>query len=126
GHARTLVFRRRVVAYESAGTRSQEHRGTIKSGDIRLVWRGGSVMRGASIVEGHGEVQALPVLWRRFNTWQPGETYVDPLPPIRVSRDRFLNKEDDFRGKLLLAAAKSGPDGWVLVVLDADDDCPAE
>lgn len=82
--------------------------------------------RVASIVEGHGEVQALPVLLRRFNAWLPGGPYVDPLPPIRVSRDRFLNKEDDFRSKLMLAAARSGMDGWVLIVLDADDDCPAQ
>jgi hypothetical protein len=25
-----------------------------------------------------------------------------------------------------LAAAKSGEKGWILVLLDADDDCPAE
>src|SRR5690606_16695640 len=44
----------------------------------------------------------------------------------RVRRDRFLNKEDEFRWHLLLAALKSGEDGWILVLLDADDDCPAE
>jgi len=79
----------------------------------------------ASIVEGHGEVQALPILLRRLFEWKPSASVVNPLQPIRVHRDRFLNKEDEFRKQLLLAAAKSGNDGWILIVLDADDDCPA-
>lgn len=80
----------------------------------------------ASIVEGHGEVAALPVLLRRLNEWRPGHCYAQALPPIRVHRDRFLNREDEFRKQLLLAAAKCGEQGWILVVLDADDDCPVE
>jgi len=78
----------------------------------------------ASIVEGDGEVAALPVLLRRLNDWRPGPDYAQPLQPIRVHRDRFLRREDEFRKQLLLAAAKCGEGGWVLVVLDADDDCP--
>lgn len=78
----------------------------------------------ASIVEGDGEVTALPILLRRLAAeWEPA-ALVQPLPPIRVRRDRFLNKEEEFRRQLLLAAAKSGDAGWVLIVLDADDDCP--
>lgn len=84
------------------------------------------MIRIASIVEGDGEVQALPVLLRRFSEWKPSHDSVATLPPIRVRRDRFLNKEEEFRKQLLLAAAKCGDDGWILVVLDADDDCPAE
>jgi hypothetical protein len=79
----------------------------------------------ASIVEGHGEVLALPILLRRFMEWKPTTSIVSPLQPIRVHRDRFLNKEDEFRKQLLLAAAKCGNDGWILILLDADDDCPA-
>lgn len=79
----------------------------------------------ASIVEGDGEVAALPVLLRRLAAeWSPG-AIVQALQPIRVRRDKFLNKDEEFRRQLLLAAAKSGEDGWVLIVLDADDDCPA-
>lgn len=80
----------------------------------------------ASIVEGDGEVNALPIVLRRFNEWKPGSCYANPLPPIRVHRDRFLNKEDVFRKQLLLAAAKCGDHGWILVMLDADDDCPIQ
>lgn len=79
----------------------------------------------ASIVEGDGEVAALPILLRRMNEWRPGDGYVQALAPIRVRRDRFLNRDDEFRKQLLLAAAKCGEQGWILVVLDADDDCPA-
>lgn len=79
----------------------------------------------ASIVEGNGEVAALPVLLRRLYEWRPGNRFAQPLRPIRVHRDRFLNREDEFRKQLLLAAAKCGDQGWILVVLDADDDCPA-
>lgn len=79
----------------------------------------------ASIVEGDGEVAALPVLLRRLNEWRPGHDYAQALPPIRVHRDRFLNRDEEFRKQLLLAAAKCGEQGWILVVLDADDDCPA-
>lgn len=80
----------------------------------------------ASIVEGDGEVSALPVLLRRLADWLPAALMPNVLPPIRVKRDRFLNKDDEFRKQLLLAAAKCGEGGWILILLDADDDCPAE
>ena len=80
----------------------------------------------ASIVEGDGEVAALPVLLRRLSTWLSPEKGVNIMPPIRVRRDRFLNKDEEFRRHLLLAATKCGNNGWILVLLDADDDCPAD
>lgn len=83
-------------------------------------------MRVAAIVEGHGEVAALPVLLRRMGEWQTPGRALEVLPPIRVPRDRFLNRDEEFRRHLLLAAEKCGEDGWILVLLDADDDCPAE
>jgi len=83
-------------------------------------------MKVAAIVEGQGEVEALPVLLRRLGEWRSPAMFAQVLEPIRVRRDRFLNRDDEFRKYLLLAAAKCGEDGWVLVLLDADDDCPAE
>ncbi len=82
--------------------------------------------RVATIVEGHGEVAALPVLLRRLCEWCTPHVQADVPTPIRVHRERFLNREDEFKRHLLLAAQKCGDDGWVLVLLDADDDCPAE
>ncbi len=83
-------------------------------------------MKVAAIVEGNGEVAALPILLRRLGEWRTPGLSIRILPPIRVRRDRFLNRPEEFRRHLLLAAAKCGEDGWILVLLDADDDCPAE
>ncbi len=82
-------------------------------------------MRIACVVEGDGEVAALPILLRRMAEWRSAHIFPDIPPPIRVHRDRFLNREEEFRRHLLLAAAKCGQEGWILVLLDADDDCPA-
>lgn len=79
----------------------------------------------ATIVEGDGEVRALPVLLRRICAWQTPGLQADILTPIRVRRDRFLNRDEEFIRVLGLAAAKSGDGGWILIVLDSDDDCPA-
>lgn len=79
----------------------------------------------ASIVEGDGEVAALPVLLRRLGVWRTPETMTRVLPPVRVYKDRFLNRSDEFSRHLQLAAAKCGESGWILILLDADDDCPS-
>lgn len=79
----------------------------------------------ASIVEGDGEVAALPVLLRRLSDWRTPGVPVTLLKPIRVHRDRFLRREDEFRRHLLLAADKCGDSGWILLLVDADDDCAA-
>ncbi len=79
----------------------------------------------ATIVEGDGEVAALPILLRRMAAEFEPFAMIDALPPIRVRRDRFLTKDEEFRRQLLLAASKCGDDGWILIVLDADDDCPS-
>lgn len=83
-------------------------------------------MKVASIVEGQGEVVALPVVLRRLQAWQTPGDNTQVITPIRVHRDRFINREEEFRRHLYLAAAKSGVGGWVLIVLDADDNCPAD
>ena len=73
----------------------------------------------APIVEGDGEVAALPILLRRIGAWLSPEVPATIAKPIRVRRDRFLNRDEDFRRHLLLAAAKSGEGGWILVVAAA-------
>lgn len=80
----------------------------------------------ASIVEGDGEVAALPVLLRRLAIWlTPGHPPPQIVTPIRVRRDRFLHRPEELSRHLQLAAAKCGEAGWILILLDADDDCPA-
>lgn len=78
------------------------------------------------IVEGDGEVKALPVLLRRLNVWLSPDLFANVIQPVRVRRDQFLNKEADFVKKIRIAAGLCGDNGWILIVLDADDDCPAE
>lgn len=78
-----------------------------------------------SIVEGVGEVVALPVLLRRINDWLSPAIALNISRPIRVRRDQFLNRQDIFAKQLRLAAAMCPAPGWILILLDADDDCPS-
>ena len=78
------------------------------------------------IVEGHGEMQALPALLHRLarkaNPAQP----IRVNAPIRVKAGSFLNDADYFRRQVALAAAKAAQaQGHVLILLDCEDDCPA-
>ncbi|ATB51107.1 DUF4276 family protein [Corallococcus macrosporus] len=75
------------------------------------------------IVEGHGEVQALPILIRRI--LQALDSPVQPhvLPPYRVPRGQLV-KESEFQRAIELVARKVGEAGRILVLLDSDDDLP--
>ena len=79
----------------------------------------------ATIVEGHGEVGAVPVLLRRIAERTGPGTAVEVLRPIRVKRHQIL-KAGELERAVRLAALQAGPGGCILVLLDADDDCPAE
>lgn len=79
-----------------------------------------------SIVEGDGEVEAFPVLLRRLNRWLSPEVFVNIGRPIRVHRDQFLRKEEIFVKQLMLASKMCPSPGWIIILLDADDDCPVE
>ena len=75
------------------------------------------------IVEGHGDVAALPVLLRRLVV-EAGVLAVGVGRPIRRPRQRLV-REAGVRQAVRLALAQ--PDcGAVLVLLDGDADCPAE
>jgi len=78
------------------------------------------------IVEGHGEVEALPLLIGRvFREFLPG-VYPTVNSPIRVKAGSFLRDRDYFNKYVALAAAKAAQgDGMVLILLDCEDDCPA-
>jgi hypothetical protein len=78
------------------------------------------------IVEGDGEVPAFPILLRRLNEWLSPEHYIEIKRPIRVRRDRFLNRDEEFQRMLELAGLQCGDNGWILILLDADDDCPKD
>ncbi len=78
-----------------------------------------------AIVEGHGEVEAVPILLRRIAAAVAPTADIDVLPPIRVDRYRVV-KPDELERAVELAARMAGTDGSILVLLDAEDDCPAE
>ena len=78
-----------------------------------------------TIVEGHGEVQAVPILLRRLAVEIKPEIYLDVPPPIRVKRQKIL-KEGELERAVELAARKSEPCDGILILLDADSDCPKE
>ena len=81
----------------------------------------------ASIVEGHGEVDALPTLLKRISQAEaPGQS-LGVNQPIRVKSGSYLNDEIYFRRYTMLAAAKAAQsDGFVLILLDCEDNCPAQ
>ena len=56
-------------------------------------------------VEGHGEVQAVPVLLRRLLQRLTSDAAIGLARPIKVQRNRFLNKDAEFRRYLLLLRA---------------------
>lgn len=79
----------------------------------------------SSVVEGQGEVAAVPVLLRRMAADMSPETWVEVLRPYRVSRGSLLVPYGLERVVAALAE-QGGPMAGVLVLLDADDECPAE
>ena len=79
----------------------------------------------AVIVEGHGEVQAVPVLLRRIGAEVAPNSILSVPRPIRVSRHRIV-QEGRLERYLNIAVAHGGPEARVLILLDANGDCPAK
>ena len=73
----------------------------------------------ACIVEGHGEVEALPILLRRLQT--EIDRYCDIQRPIRTNRSSLV-KPDEFERYVRIAAEIAGSSGLILVLIDADSD----
>ena len=73
-----------------------------------------------SIVEGHGEEEAVPILLQRI----VGAIDVT-ITTIRVPRQKIV-KEEELERAVELAAERAGAGGRILILLDADADCPAQ
>ena len=78
-----------------------------------------------TIVEGHGEARAVPILLRRLAACLSPGLVVDAPRPIRVGRYK-IPKAGELERTVELAARRAGADGCILILLDAEDDCPAE
>lgn len=83
------------------------------------------MIRIAAVVEGHGDVSAVPVLVRRIaQEIAPGALLITP-PAIRIPKGTLV-KPEQLERAVELAARKVAPAGGVLIVVDADDDCPRD
>lgn len=82
------------------------------------------MLRIATIVEGKGEVEAVPILLRRIGERIRPDLVLDLPRPIRVPRQRVI-KAGELEQAIQLAALRAGPEGRILVLLDAETDCPA-
>ncbi|HEV2962558.1 MAG TPA: DUF4276 family protein [Candidatus Angelobacter sp.] len=74
------------------------------------------------IVEGHGEVAAVPVLLRRFQQ-ELGAYHFQIARPIRRKRSELVT-EEQLRRSVRLALGIPECSG-ILILFDSDDDCPA-
>src|SRR5271169_802684 len=79
----------------------------------------------AWIVEGHGESASVPILIRRIaSSFDPGLA-VDVPHPIRIPKSKLL-KPGELEKAVEFAAMRAEAGGGILIILDSDDDCPAQ
>ena len=89
-----------------------------------------SRLRVVPIVEGHGEVAAIRILLQRIRDEMIHGDYLEVHRPIRYPRGKLV-KSEGIRKAVGLAALRleteeSSDAGFVLVLIDANGDCPAE
>ena len=70
-------------------------------------------------------MEAVPILLRRIAGLVSPDYMVDAPRPIRIGRQKLL-KDGELERAVELAAVQAGTDGCILILLDADDECPAE
>ena len=73
------------------------------------------------IVEGHGELSSVPILLRRLRD-EAQAWGVEIAAPHRRPRSRLVNR--DTLQNAIRVAALAQDCGGILVLFDADDDCP--
>ena len=78
----------------------------------------------APIVEGQSEVESVPILLRRILYESLDIPNVQVAHPFRVKRNRVVRVGELERAIEMTLKTRAGVEA-VLVVLDADDDCPA-
>ena len=79
----------------------------------------------ACIVEGHGEIESVPVLVRRIVAELDPTLFAHiPQPAVRTSRSKLV-QPGELEREIEKAARKNEDGGAILILIDADDDCPA-
>lgn len=70
-------------------------------------------------VEGRGERSAVPLLIRRIAAEVSPLAQFNVVAPIRVDRNKVTGP-NELERIVRIAARRSGPDGRILILLDAD------
>ncbi len=78
----------------------------------------------ACIVEGHGDVEAVPIVIRRIAEQMLPPIMVHVTAPLRTPKSKLV-KPGELERAVEFAARKISGSGGVLIILDSDDDCPA-
>ena len=88
-----------------------------------------SRIRVAPVVEGHGDVAAIRRLLTRAWAYIAGGGFIDVLQPIRRPKSKLIQPAELIKAVDLahLKLSKVEPEdrGFILVLFDADEDCPA-
>jgi len=74
-------------------------------------------------VEGHGEVEAVRILIQRIWAECLPALPLEVLRPIRIPRSKLI-KEGELERAVALARLQTDDNDGILVLIDADDDCP--
>jgi hypothetical protein len=91
-----------------------------------------SRLRVVPIVEGHGEQEAIRTLLHRLWYEMLGGVYLDVLRPIRHPKGSLVHRPEFLENSVNLAVSKlanpglTAERGFVLILVDADKDCPAD
>ena len=83
------------------------------------------ILKIGCIVEGQGDVAAVPVLIQHIAAERYPEMVIDIPRPIRVNRNQVV-LPDQLEQEVKLATQKIGGKGAIFIILDSDDDCPAQ
>jgi hypothetical protein len=85
-----------------------------------------TIPRIVSIVEGDGEVAAVPILIRRIvEQVEPG-VYVDCPKPILTHRESFIRHAGERERRFDAARLLAGPHGAILVLIDSEGAYPPQ
>ena len=80
----------------------------------------------APIVEGDGEQQALLPLIHNVIASSRIDIWPKIMPPYKIPRGTMINRTEEFKRRTAVAARDGGPNARMLVLLDADEDCPVD
>ena len=79
-----------------------------------------------SVIEGHGEVEAIRVLMNVVVSAIGAGVYPSIAAPVRAPKGTLVNVAGELERYAAMAISRGGPAARLFILLDADDSCPAE